>query len=84
MSGGSDLGRMNFGGHSAGGGRNTTSGRECGQGGMPPPIERSSGHLKKKHGAVSRANESGSIASGSSTKQPRKITSRNEKLSDIA
>jgi hypothetical protein len=51
---------------------------------MPPPTEGSSGHPKKKDGVVSGASESGSIASGSLAKRPRKITSRNEKLSDLA
>jgi hypothetical protein len=51
---------------------------------MPPPTEGSSGHPKRKHAVVSGAGESGSTASGSSTKQPRKITSSDEKLSDLA
>jgi hypothetical protein len=55
-----------------------------GQGGMPPPTEGSSGHPKRKHGPVSGAGESGSTASGSSAKRPRKITSSDEKLSDLA
>jgi hypothetical protein len=72
------------GGHSAGGGRSTTGGCGCGQGGMLPPTEGSLGHPKRKHGAVSGAGESGSIASGSLAKRPRKITSSDEKLSDLA
>jgi hypothetical protein len=67
-----------------GGGRSTTSGRGRGQGGMPPPTEGSSGHPKKKHGAVSGSGKSGSTTSGSSAKRPRKITSRDKKLSDLA
>jgi hypothetical protein len=51
---------------------------------MPPPTEGSSGHPKMKHGVVSRVGESGSTASGSSTKWPRKITSSDEKLSNLA
>jgi hypothetical protein len=84
LSGGSNLGRTTSGGRSAGGGRSITSGRGCGQGGMPPPTEGSSGHPKMKHGAVSRASESGSTAFGSLAKRPRKITSSDEKLSDLA
>jgi hypothetical protein len=83
LSGGSNPGGASSSGRSAGGGRNTTSGRGCGQGGMPLPTEGSSGHPKRKHGAVSRVGESGSTASGSSAKRPRKITSRDEKLSDL-
>jgi hypothetical protein len=84
LSGGSNPGGATSGGCSAGGGRSTTSGRGCGQGGMPPPTEGSSGHPKRKHGAVSGAGESGSTTSGSSAKRPRKITSSDEKLSDLA
>jgi hypothetical protein len=84
LSGGSNPGGATSGGHSAGGGRSTTSGRGCGQGGMPLPTEGSSGHPKKKHGAILGAGESGSTASGSSAKRPRKITSSYEKLSDLA
>jgi translation initiation factor 2 beta subunit (eIF-2beta)/eIF-5 len=51
---------------------------------MPPPIEGSSGHPKRKHGAVSGTGESGSTASQSSAKRPRKFTSSDEKLSDLA
>jgi hypothetical protein len=51
---------------------------------MPPPTEGSSGHPKRKHGTVSRASESKSTASRSSAKRPRKITSSDEKLSDLA
>jgi hypothetical protein len=51
---------------------------------MPPPTEGSSGHPKKKHGAISGAGESGSTTSGSSAKWPRKITSSDEKLSNLA
>jgi hypothetical protein len=82
-SGGSNPSGATSGGCSAGGGRSTINGRGCGQGGMPPPTEGSSGHPKRKHGAVSGAGESGSTASGSSAKRPRKITSSNEKLSDL-
>jgi hypothetical protein len=74
LSGGSNPGGATSGGRSAGGGRSTTSGRGCGQGGMPPPTEGSSGHPKRKHGPISGAGESGSTASGSSAKQPTKIT----------
>jgi hypothetical protein len=81
---GSNPGGATSGGRSAGGGRSTTNGRGCGQGGMPPPIEGSSGHPKRKHGVVSGAGESRSIASGSSAKRPRKIISSHEKLSDLA
>jgi hypothetical protein len=84
LSGDSNPGGATSGGRSAGGGRSTPSGRGCGQGGMPLPTEGSSGHPKKKHGAVSGAGESGSTASGSSAKRPRKITSSDEKLSDLA
>jgi hypothetical protein len=84
LSGSSNPGGTTSGGRSAGGGRSTTSGRGCGQGGMPPPTEGSSGHPKRKHGAVSGAGESGSTASGSSAKRPRKITSSDEKLSNLA
>jgi hypothetical protein len=84
LSGGSNPGGATFGGRSAGGSRSTISGRGCGQGGMPPPTKGSSGHPKRKHGAVSGAGESGSAASGSSAKRPRKITSSDEKLSDLA
>jgi hypothetical protein len=82
LSGGSNPGGATSCGHSAGGGRSTTSG--CGQGGMPPPTEGSSGHPKRKYGAVSGAGESGSTASRSSAKRPREITSSDEKLSDLA
>jgi hypothetical protein len=74
LSGGSNPGGATSGGCSAGRGRNTTSGCGCGQGGMPPPTEGSSGHPKRKHGVISRAGEFGSTASGSSAKQLRKIT----------
>jgi hypothetical protein len=84
LSGGSNPGGATSGGCSAGGGRSTTSGRGCSQGGMPPPTEGSSRHPKKKHGAVSGVGESGSTTFGSSAKQPRKITSSDEKLSDLA
>jgi hypothetical protein len=84
LSGGSNPGGATSGGHSTGGGRSTASGRGCGQGSMPPPTEGSSGHPKRKHGAVSGASESGSTTSGSSAKRPRKITSSDEKLSDLA
>jgi hypothetical protein len=72
LSRGSNLGGATFGGRRAGGGRSTIGGRGCGQGGMPPPIEGSSGHPKRKHEAVSGSGESGSTASGSSAKRPRK------------
>jgi hypothetical protein len=84
LSGASNPGGATSGGRSAGGGRSTTSGRGCGQGGMPLPTERSSGHPKRKHGVVLGAGESGSTGSGSSAKRPRKITSSDEKLSDLA
>jgi hypothetical protein len=84
LSGGSNPGGATSGGCNAGGGRSTTSGRGCGQGGMPPPTEGSSGYPKRKHGAVSGAGEPGSTASGSSAKRPKKITSSDEKLSDLA
>jgi hypothetical protein len=84
LSGGSNPGGATSGGRSAGRGRSTTSGHGCGQGGMLLPIEGSSGHPKRKHGAVSGAGEFGSTASGSSAKWPRKITSSDEKLSDLA
>jgi hypothetical protein len=80
----SNPGRATSGGRSTGGGRSTTNGRGCGQGGMPPPTEGSSGHPKRKHGPISGAGESGSIASGSSAKWPRKITLSDEKLSNLA
>jgi hypothetical protein len=83
LSGGSNPSGTTSGGRSASGGRSTTSGRGCGQGGMPPPTEGSSGHPKRKHGPVSGAGESGSTASGSLAKRPRKITSSDEKLSDL-
>jgi hypothetical protein len=83
LSGGSNPGRASSGGRSAGGGRSTTSGRRRGQGGMPP-TEGSSGHPKKKYGAISGAGESGSTASRSSAKRPRNIIPRNEKLSSLA
>jgi hypothetical protein len=51
---------------------------------MLPPTEGSSGHPKRKHGTVSGVGESGSTASGSSAKRPRKITSSDEKLSNLA
>jgi hypothetical protein len=51
---------------------------------MPPPTEGSSRHPKMKHGVVSGTGESGSTACGSSTKRSRKITSSDEKLSDLA
>jgi hypothetical protein len=84
LSGDSNLGGATSGGRNVGGGRSTTSGRGCDQGGMPPPTEGSSGHPKRKHGAVLGAGESGSTTSGSSAKRPRKITSSDEKLSDLA
>jgi hypothetical protein len=84
LSGGSNPCGATSGGRSVGGGRSTTSGRGCGQGGMPPPTEGSLGHPKRKQGPISGAGESGSTASGSSTKRPRKITSSDEKLSDLA
>jgi hypothetical protein len=84
LSGGSNPGGATSGGRSAGGGRSTPSRCGCGQSGMPPPTEESSGHPKRKHAAVSRAGEFGSTASGSSAKRPRKITSSDEKLSDLA
>jgi hypothetical protein len=84
LSGGSNPSGATSGRHSAGGGRSTTSGRGCGQGGMLPPTEGSSRHPKKKHGVVLGTGESGSTASGSSAKRPRKITSSDEKLSDLA
>jgi hypothetical protein len=84
LSGGSNPGGATSGGRNAGGGRSTTSGRGCGQGGMPPPTKGSSGHPKRKHGVLSRAGESGSTASGPSAKRPRKITSSDEKLSNLA
>jgi hypothetical protein len=84
LSGGSNLGRATSGRRSVGGGRSTTSGHGCGQGGMPPPTKGSSGHPKRKHGAISGVGESGSTASGLSAKRPRKITSSDEKLSDLA
>jgi hypothetical protein len=83
LSGDSNPGGASSGGHSAGGGRNTTSGLGRGQGGMPPPTEGSSGHPKRKHGAVSGAGESGSTASGLLAKWPRNITPRDEKLSSL-
>jgi hypothetical protein len=84
LSRGSNPGGATSGGRSAGGGRSTTSGRGCGQGGMLLSTEGSSGHPKRKHGAVSGAGEPRSTASGSSTKRPRKITSNDEKLSNLA
>jgi hypothetical protein len=84
LSGGSNPGGATSGGRSAGGGRSTTSGHGCGQGGMPPPTEGSSWYPKRKHGPILGAGESGSTASGSSAKRPRKITSSDEKLSDLA
>jgi hypothetical protein len=84
LSRGSNPGGATSGGRSAGGSRSTTSGRGCGQGSMLPPTEGSLRHPKRKHGPVSGADESGSTASGSSTKRPRKIISSNEKLSDLA
>jgi hypothetical protein len=84
LSGGSNPGGATSGGRSAGGGKSTTNGRGCGQGSMPPPTEGSSGHPKKKHAAVSGAGESGSTAFGSLAKTPRKITSSDEKLSNLA
>jgi hypothetical protein len=84
LSRGSNPSGTSSGGRSAGGGRSTTSGRGRGQGGMPPPTEGSSGHPKKKHGVVSGIGESRSTAIGSSTKRPRNITSRDEKLSSLA
>jgi hypothetical protein len=84
LSRGSNPSGTTSGGCSAGGGRSTTSGRGCGQGGMPPPTEGSSGHPKRKHAVVSGAGEFGSTASGSSARRPRKITSSDEKLSDLA
>jgi hypothetical protein len=84
LSGGSNPGGATSGRRSTGGGRSTTNGRGCGQGGMLPPTEESSGHPKRKHGAVSGAGESGSTTFGSSAKRPRKITSSDEKLSDLA
>jgi hypothetical protein len=84
LSRGSNPSGATSGRHSAGGGRSTTSGHGCGQGGMLPPTEGSSGHPKRKHGAVSGVGEFGSTASGSSSKRPRKITSNHEKLSDLA
>jgi translation initiation factor 2 beta subunit (eIF-2beta)/eIF-5 len=84
LSEGSNPDRATSGGRSTGGGRSTTSGRGCGQGGMPPPTKGSSGHPKRKHGEVSGAGESRSTAFGSLAKQPRKITSSDEKLSDLA
>jgi hypothetical protein len=83
LSGGSNPGGVTSSGHSAGGSRSTTSGRGCGQGSMPPPTKGSSGHPKRKHAAVSGAGESGSTASGSSAKRLRKITSSDEKLSNL-
>jgi hypothetical protein len=84
LSRGSNPGGATSGGRSASGGRSTTSGRGCGQGGMPLPTEGSSWHPKRKHGPVSGAGESRSTASGSSAKRPRKISSSDEKLSDLA
>jgi hypothetical protein len=83
LNGGSNPGGASSGGRSASGGRSTTNGRGRGQGGMPPPIEGSSGHPKRKHGTISEAGESRSTASGSSTKRPRNITPRDEKLSSL-
>jgi hypothetical protein len=68
LSGGSNPGGATSGGRSVGGGKSTTSGRGCGQGGMPPLTEGSSRHPKRKHGAILGAGESGSTASRSSTK----------------
>jgi hypothetical protein len=48
-----------------------------------PPTEGSLGYPEKKHGAVSGAGESGSTTSRLSAKRPRKITSSDEKLSDL-
>jgi hypothetical protein len=84
LSRGSNPGGASSGGCCVGGGRSTTSRRGCGQGGMPPPTEGSSGHPKMKHRAVSRAGESGSAISRSSAKRPRNITPRDEKLSSLA
>jgi hypothetical protein len=84
LSRGSNPSGATSGRHSAGGGRSTTSGHGCGQGGMLPPTEGSSGHPKRKHGAVSGVGESRSTTSGLSAKQPRKITSSDEKPSDLA
>jgi hypothetical protein len=83
LSGDSNPGGAPSGRHTGGGGRSTTSGRGCGLGGMPPPTKGSSGHPKKKQGAVSGASESRSITSGSLAKRPRKITSSDEKLSNL-
>jgi hypothetical protein len=83
LSEGSNPSGATSGGRSVGGGRSTTSGHRCGQGGMPPPTEGSSGHPKRKHAAVLGVGESGSTASGSLVKRPRKITSSDEKLSDL-
>jgi hypothetical protein len=84
LSGDSNPGEATSSGCSVGGGRSTTSGRGCGQGGMLPPTKGSSGHPKRKHAAVSGVGESRSTTSGSSTKRPKKITSSDEKLSDLA
>jgi hypothetical protein len=51
---------------------------------MPPPTEGSSRHPKRKHGTVSGTGESRSTTSRSLAKRPRKITSSDEKLSDLA
>jgi hypothetical protein len=84
LSGGLNPGGATSGGRSAGGSRSTTSGRGCGQGGMPPPTKGSLGHPKRKHAAVSGVGKSRSTTSRSSAKRPRKITSSDEKLSDLA
>jgi hypothetical protein len=84
LSRGLNPGGASSGGRSASGRRSTTSGRRCGQGGMPPPTEGSSRHPKRKHGAISGAGECGSTASRLSTKQPRNIIPRDEKLSSLA
>ena len=65
---------MTSSGRSAGGGRSTNNGRGGGQGDMPLPIEGSSGHPKRKHGEVLGTSESGSIASRSAAKRPRRNT----------
>ena len=84
LSEGSNRGWVISGGRSIGGGRSTTSGHGGGQGDMPPLTEGFSRHPKRKHEEVSRASESGSTTSGSIAKWPRRITPREERLSELA
>lgn len=82
--GGRSGGGRSAGGGSAGGGRSTPSGRGVGEGDMPPPTEGSSGRPKRNHEEVSGAGESGSTASGSTAKRARKITPKEDRLSEAA